>query len=149
MTDRRIKLFQRDDFGAPKRRPLYAHFLLRASRTERGMKILFQPDMLNGALRELPIYYPEITFHRSPAALAGAIGYHRKLRVGQQFDLRDHRYICLSIHATLPGYHKACDRTHATSMKFWTFTQTSIRLLRRLPVFGFNPRFDGFSGAIK
>jgi len=149
MPDRRIKLFQRDEAGAPKRRPLYACFLLRPSRTERGMKILFLRDMRNGALRELPVYYPEIQFHRSPAALAGAIGYHRKLRVGQQFDLRDHRYICLSIHATVPGYHKVCDSTHATAMGFWKFTEASLRLLRRLPVLGFNPRFDGFSGAIK
>ena len=50
MTDRRLKLFPRDEAGNIIRRPLYAHFLLRASRTERGMKILFQPAMLNGAL---------------------------------------------------------------------------------------------------
>ena len=56
MTDRRLKLFPRDEAGNIIRRPLYAHFLLRASRTERGMKILFQPAMLNGALRELPVY---------------------------------------------------------------------------------------------
>ncbi len=150
MTDRRLKLFPRDEAGNIIRRPLYAHFLLRASRTERGMKILFQPAMRNGALRELPVCYPtEIQFHHTPAGLAGSIGYHRDLHFGQQFNLRGGRYICLTIYPTLPGYHKACDHTHATSTNFWKFTENSLRLLRKLPIMGFNPRFDGFSGAIK
>lgn len=144
----RLKLFQRDETGAIKR-PLYAHFLLRASKTEHGMRILFQPAMLNGALRELPIYFPEIRFHRTPTRLAETLGYHRKLRFGQQFSLRGRRYICLTIYPTLPGYHKACDKTRATTINFWKFTENSLRLLRKLPIMGFNPRFDGFSGAIK
>ena len=147
--DYRRKLFQRDASGAIKRRTLYAYFLLRPSRTTRGMKILFQPDMLNGALRELPVYFPAIQFHRSTAALAGAIDYHRKLRFGQQFDLRGSRYICLSIHATLPGYKKSRTHSRATSTQFWRFTKNSLKLLRSLPIMGFNPRFDGFSGPIK
>lgn len=142
----RLKLFQRDETGAIKR-PLYARFLLRSSKTERGMKILFQPGY-NGALREFPAYFTEIRFYYTASSLARSIGYHRKLHFGQQFELQGKHYICLTIHPSLASYHKDCDRTRALHLGYWKFTENSLRRLRSLPILGFNPNYDGFRGAI-
>jgi len=138
-----LKRFRTDEAGNLLPRPVYARFLLKRSRFNRRMLLLYAvPDVSKGVLLELPNYHIEVQFSRSTAALAGAIGYHRSLYHGQRFTLRGNSYICLSIIPQSIDYHKSTDKSHQTTLKEWRFTQGSLRILRRLPVLGFNPGYN-------
>jgi len=95
-----------------------------------------------------PSFRP-IQFCRNPAALAGVIKYPHALYAGKVFHQRNRLYVCLSIEPSLPSYKKYINKKHTTTLEWWTFTETSLRTLRRLPVAGFNPKYDAVFGAIR